>query len=159
MHSCTLKTSNDLSVVAHALRAQYPFLLDSAAPGPLGKYSLLMRSAGQQLCLHANGEISGPGEGSSFLQRLEGWYQQEKSSAAAASGWPFTGGWFVYLGYELAAEIEPVVDFPAAEDGFPVAFACRCPAVIYALPQQPGIFHLVAENELLLGDMLDELRE
>ena len=159
MHSCTLKTSHDLSVVAHALRAQYPYLLDSAAPGPLGKYSLLMRTAGQQLCLAADGEISGPGEGSSFLQRLESWYQQEKSSAAVSSGWPFTGGWFVYLGYELAAEIEPVVDFPAAEDGFPVAFACRCPAVIYALPQQPGIFHLVAETEWLLRDMLEELRE
>ena len=159
MHSCTLKTSHDLSVVAHALKAQYPYLLDSAAPGPLGKYSLLMRSSGQQLCLHANGEISGPGQGGSFLQRLQDWYQLEKSGAAEASAWPFAGGWFVYLGYELAAEIEPVVDFPAADDGFPVAFACRCPAVIYSLPQQPDTLHLVAENENLLQEMCSELND
>ncbi len=67
---------------------------------------------------------------------------------------PFCGGWFLYLGYELAAEIEPVVDFPAACDGFPVAFASRCPAVIYAIPGQPGMLQLVAET----GELLDEMR-
>ncbi len=70
---------------------------------------------------------------------------------------PFNGGWFVYLGYELAAEIEPVVNFPAANNGFPVAFASRCRGVVYSMPNQPGMLHLVAENEFLLDEMLAEL--
>jgi len=74
-----------------------------------------------------------------------------------ASAWPFSGGWFLYLGYELAAEIEPVVDFPTANDGFPVAFASRCPAVVYSRPDQPGLLQLVAENEVLLDEMYNEL--
>lgn len=43
---------------------------------------------------------------------------------------PFTGGWFLYLGYELAQQIEPGLQLPAAEDGLPVAFATRFPAAI-----------------------------
>ncbi len=108
--------------------------------------------------LHDNGSISGPGEAGGFLTRLNDWYQQEKQSAAEESDWPFNGGWFVYLGYELAAEIEPVVNFPAANDGFPVAFASRCPGVVYSGPDQPGVLHLVAENESMLDEMLRRIR-
>jgi anthranilate synthase component 1 len=43
---------------------------------------------------------------------------------------PFTGGWFLYLGYELAQQIEPGLQLPSAEDGLPVAFATRFPAAI-----------------------------
>lgn len=38
---------------------------------------------------------------------------------------PFLGGWFLYLGYELAAESEPVLDLPATPAGLPVAMAVR----------------------------------
>jgi len=47
-----------------------------------------------------------------------------------AADLPFTGGWFLYLGYELAQQIEPGLQLPAAEDGLPVAFATRFPAAI-----------------------------
>ena len=43
---------------------------------------------------------------------------------------PFSGGWFLYLGYELAQQIEPGLQLPAADDGLPVAFATRFPAAI-----------------------------
>jgi len=132
-------------------------LLDSAASGPLSEYSLLLRSSGEELCLHSDGHISGPGTSGDFLTRLNDWYQQEKQPADERSSWPFKGGWFVYLGYELATEVEPVVHFPPANDGFPVAFANRCNAVIYSRPSQPGIMHLVAENEALLNEMREEL--
>jgi anthranilate synthase component 1 len=38
-----------------------------------------------------------------------------------------------------------------------VAFASRCPAVIYASPDQPGVLQLVAETQLLLDTMRSEL--
>jgi len=118
---------------------------------------MLLRSGDEQLCSHSNGTISGPGRGTGFLNRLDDWYQQEKQITDRDPDWPFIGGWFIYLGYELAAEIEPVVQFPAAVDGFPVAFASRCPAAIYMKPDQPGKLRLVAESGHLLEKMRREL--
>ena len=157
MPSCSVECKHDLPGVAIALGERYPFLLDSAASGPLSECSLLLRSSGEELCLHSGGRISGPGDSGDFLTRFNDWYQHEKQPTDETSSWPFNGGWFVYLGYELAAEVEPVVNFPAARDGFPVAFATRCNAVIYSRPDQPGIMHLVAENETLLNEMCNEL--
>ncbi len=148
---------HDLTGIASALPDQYPYLLDSAASGPLGEYSLLLRTSGEQLSSHSDGSIAGPGTGNSFLSRLNDWFQQERQAQNDRSDWPFIGGWFIYLGYELAAEIEPVVEFPPASDSFPVAFASRCPAVIYASPDQPGVLQLVAETQLLLDTMRSEL--
>lgn len=158
MYTCAVERAYDLSDIAAALPDHYPYLLDSAAPGPLGEYSLLLRANGEQLCSYSDGSIDGPGEGPGFLSRLDDWYQREKQTAKEENSRPFSSGWFLYLGYELAAEIEPVVNFPAARDGFPVAFASRCPAVIYTRPQQPGTLHLVAENEALLDEMRNELK-
>lgn len=157
MLSCSLECKHDLTGIATALPERYPFLLDSAAAGPLGEYSLLLRSSGEQLCLNANGDITGPEGSGGFLDRLDQWYKRDKQSPRDTHSWPFAGGWFLYLGYELAAEIEPVVNFPPAGDGFPVAFASRCPSLIYSKPDQPGILHLVAENEHLLAAMRAEL--
>jgi len=157
LYSCSLESEFDLPGIASALPDHYPYLLDSAAQGPLGQYSLLLKTSGDQLCLNSDGSISGPGEVGGFLSRLDSWYRQEKQTTGTSKTWPFNGGWFLYLGYELAAEIEPVVEFPGAGDGFPIAFASRCPAVIYTLPQQPGMLHLVAESEALLEEMRNDL--
>jgi anthranilate synthase component 1 len=157
MHCWSLECKQDLLSIADALPALYPYLLDSAAPGPLGARSLLLRTSGESLCRHSDGSISGPGRGESFLSRLNHWYQQNQVSPANNGPWPFVGGWFIYLGYELAAEIEPVVKFPAAGDQFPVAIAARCPGVIYSRPEDPGVLHLVAESEQLLAEMRKEI--
>lgn len=150
LYCCTLKSTHELQYIAAVLAQHYPYLLDSATPGPLGEYSLLLRSNGEQLCKHSDGQVTGPGTGADFLSRLNAWYLQEKRPAGRCDSGPFTGGWFVYLGYELAAEIEPKVHFPPAVDGFPVAFATRCPAVILSRPEQPGVLQLVAETPALL---------
>lgn len=157
MHCRRLNSSHDLQSIADALPEQYPYLLDSATPGPLGEYSLLLRSGGEQLCKHGDGRISGPGQGDSFLTRLEQWYRQEHQATNTATDLPFSGGWFVYLGYELAAEIEPRVKFPQADDGFPVAFATRCPAVILTRPDQPGVLQLAAEEPAMLDLICAEI--
>ena len=157
MPNCSIECKQDLPGIAIAFPERYPFLLDSAASGPLSEYSLLLRSSGEELCLHGDGKISGPGGGDDFLDRLNSWFQRQKRPEDPSSPWPFNGGWFIYLGYELAAEIEPVVNFPPANDGFPVAFAHRCDAVIYARSDQPGILHLVAEEESTLNQMRAEI--
>lgn len=154
---CSLDSHLDLIDIAATLPQQYPYLLDSAASGPLGSTSILFRPNGQHLCLHKTGEISGPGEGNGFLTRLDAWFQQEKMADNSSGNMPFSCGWFIYLGYELAAEIEPVVQFPSSKDEFPIAFASRCPAAILINSNQPGVLHLQAEDESTLELMLQEV--
>ena len=65
-----------------------------------------------------------------FLQQLDVAWQTEKKDQLTEVDLPFKGGWFLYLGYELAQQIETGLNLPEAEDGFPVAFAMRIPAAI-----------------------------
>jgi anthranilate synthase component 1 len=91
---------------------RYPVLLDSAATdGPLGRFSILMAAPGERLTLDRDGRVDGPGDGPRFCERLNAWWRAERD-AAADDPWPFEGGWFLYLGYELAQEIEPTLRLP-----------------------------------------------
>lgn len=104
--------------------AAYPVFLDSAASGtPQGRWSLLLALPGERLVLGPAGELSGPGSSARFLARLDEWWRRE-GRAGAAAGLPFGGGWFVYLGYEIAGEVEPTLALPHAATG-PVAMAWR----------------------------------
>jgi len=72
---------------------------------------------------------------------------------------PFTGGWFVYLGYEAVKGIEPTLQIPAFRYDFPVAFATRCPAGIIVDHQQ-GETHCICEDDYrhLMDDMLTDIQ-
>jgi anthranilate synthase component 1 len=90
----------------------YPAFLDSAAPGgELGRFSLLLAAPGQRLQLDRRGRITGPGAGHGFCARLNAWWREEVGPAPPPP-WPFAGGWLLYLGYELAAEVEPSLHIP-----------------------------------------------
>jgi anthranilate synthase component 1 len=97
----------------HARRPErYPVLLDSAATGgPLGRFSLLLAAPGERLILDDHGRLDGPGTGPRFCERLDAWWRASRGAAPEAP-WPFAGGWFLYLGYELAQEIEPSLRLP-----------------------------------------------
>ncbi len=116
----------------HRLSPQrYPFLLQSTvARPPRGRYDILFACPGESLELTGDGQLRGSHASGSagFLDALDAWWRSEQR-AGPAPELPFHGGWFVYLGYELAAEIEPVLTLPA-DDVLPAAFAVRCPAAI-----------------------------
>src|SRR6185436_13643670 len=60
-----------------------------------------------------------------FLDNLQAWFTRESVRRDdSAHGLPFTSGWVVYLGYEIAAEIEPTLRLPAPTSGI-TAFALR----------------------------------
>jgi anthranilate synthase component 1 len=112
---------------------RYPGLLESSAPiGTLvsggGRFDILPMSCGECLRLGADRRLSGPhaagAEG--FLGALEDWWRALRSLGTAAP-LPFTGGWLLYLGYELAAEIEPRLRLPPSPDSV-TALAIRAPA-------------------------------
>lgn len=109
----------------------WPVLLASTARGQLGRWDILMfADPGGALTLDADGILSGPGSGNSFLDRLDAW--QACESGPADPELPFSGGWFVYLGYELVGEIEPRLNLPRAPDNLPRACALRCRGALIA---------------------------
>jgi len=111
--------------------SRYPFLLQSTARGgELGRFDILFAFPGDSLVLSSNGDLSGQGAAkqTQFLQALDKWWSEEKT-AAADSHLPFQGGWFLYLAYELAAEVEPFLNLHS-DPLLPTAFAVRCPAAI-----------------------------
>jgi anthranilate synthase component I len=93
----------------HARRPDaYPVLLDSAAAGTAqGRYSFLLTLPGERLTLAADTPA--------FLPALDAWWQRARGPQRPGD-LPFGGGWFLYLGYELAAEVEPTLRLPAGGD-------------------------------------------
>jgi len=104
---------------------------DSAAEGPLARYSVLAAEPRAVLIRNATGELAGqgvtPGPGG-FFDNLEAWFQRERTTAQGKP-LPFLGGWLVYLGYEVAAEIESHLHLPIAETPYS-AFALRVENII-----------------------------
>src|SRR5205085_7675982 len=117
---------------------EYPYLLQTTSrlqtrPDAAGSYDILFARPAASIWLDGNG-LHGKGfrpQGDEFLANLQNWHAREKSVASRVSArLPFHGGWFVYLGYELAAQIEPSLHLPPAGDGLPTAFATRCSAAL-----------------------------
>ncbi len=133
-----LATVPDL-VALHARDPQrYPHLLASVAQGtPRARYDILFAFPGDTLALDSTLQLSrndrAQGRGD-FLDALDAEWRRLSVTAAGDGPEedmpPFTGGWFVYLGYELAAQIEPTVGAIRHDAVFPVAFATRMPAAI-----------------------------
>jgi anthranilate synthase component 1 len=133
---------------------RYPALLESGAQRAANdapRFDILPFANGESLQLNADGELTGPGAGAAgFLAALEHWWQSLRSRPECEL--PFTGGWVLYLGYELAAEIEPKLLLPRSPDRL-VALALRASAA-WVRNRADGRSWLIAEpgSESLLDD-------
>lgn len=111
-----------LRVLAERRPEAYPVFCDSAARGPLARFSLLAAAPVASLVRDARGHLAASGVelgAGGFLDHLKSWTARERTPRVRGEhGLPFVGGWFVYLGYELAAEIEPRLRLPAASTPF-----------------------------------------
>ena len=125
---------------------RYPFLLQSAsATDHHGRFDILFAFPGEELVLQSDGQLTGRSGDTEteFLGALDSWWQEERL-ANEHPHLPFGGGWFIYLGYELASQIEPVLRMQA-DERLPTAFAVRCPAaLIYDHEESRG--YLVCES-------------
>ena len=110
-----------LRTLAAAHPARYPVFFDSAARArwratacwPANPRAALFRDADGQLERDWHRAIVAGG----FLDNLEALVSQRGGTGVPGSpmkSLPFLGGWFVYLGYEMAAEIEPRLQLPTA---------------------------------------------
>ncbi len=136
-NTVTLGSIPDLLALHARFPQRYPHLLVSTAQASdITQYDILF--ACPQETLRYTHETS-------FLEQLDQSWQKNKV-ADIDSPLPFTGGWFVYLGYELAGEIEPSLDLPESTDGFPVAFSTRIPAAII-VDKSAQVAYLMCEDE------------
>jgi anthranilate synthase component I len=136
--------------------AAYPGLLESGAgsgwAGTGSRFDILPMASGECLRLASDGRLTGPNAGANgFLAALENWWTLLRTPELA-SPLPFSGGWLLYLGYELASEIEPRLRLPRSTD--PVtALAIRAPAA-WIRDRATGHAWLIAEpgHEALLDE-------
>ena len=137
----------DLPAVHQHAPDFWPYLLGSEVHGGrLGRWSLL---------LHRRGEIiqaEHSADATAFLDELRARVGPLAHPDPALPPLPFLGGWFLYLGYELAAGIEHRLRLPASGDGLPVALAARCPGAI-VIDHERGVAWLVGESESLIDEM------
>ncbi|HEX2494651.1 MAG TPA: aminodeoxychorismate synthase component I [Steroidobacter sp.] len=129
----SMDVNPDVLLALHSMSpGDYPALLQSAAVGqPLGRHDILFVGPGDRLTLHRDARLTHTGctlASGSFLRELDAWRERERAAQASVD-LPFTGGWLVYLGYELAAQIEPRLRLPQPERG-PIAQAIRIPAAL-----------------------------
>jgi anthranilate synthase component 1 len=145
----------------------YPVLFDSASHGPLARHSVLASAAGDDaLWLGRDGRLGARGAAlrhasgaAGFLDALERWWREEARAAgfdATAGGTtlaapgddaapPWRGGFAVFAGYELAAEVEPTLRLPATPLPF-AAFALRTRAALVA-DLERGRLQALAEDD------------
>lgn len=129
----------EIDVPANALRRlaarfpqRYPVLFDSAADGPLSRTSILVAEPRAALWLDADGKVGAEGftpRGNDFLTTLENWWLSERLPTSATRAFPFVGGWAVFLSYEAAQEIEPLLRLPPSSLPWK-AFALRVPSAL-----------------------------
>jgi anthranilate synthase component 1 len=127
--------------------ARYPLLLESVAGGnALSRWDLLLVADGEGLRLDADGitrRLDGEALAGAFLDCLDAEWQglqpgplepsslgEPVDASIESIKLPFRGGWGLFLAYELAAQVEPVLRLPPAPGPLPVALALRCPAVV-----------------------------
>jgi anthranilate synthase component 1 len=148
----------DLLALHRLAPARYPLLLESSAAGTAqGRWDLLLATSGESLTLSATDNVvrrdDGSGAGTDFLSSLDGDWRRQRTPRDEPR-WPFRGGWALFLGYELAAQVEPILSLPLARGKLPVAIALRCPAAVLR-DRATGETALVAEAAH--ADMLDTL--
>ena len=128
-----LPDSFDLLSLQRLAPARYPLLLESSAHGTAqGRWDLLLVAGEGALRLDPDGTVRdeyGGSVGTDFFAALDARWQAERVPRDEPR-WPFRGGWALLLGYEAAAQVEPILRLPRAEGRLPVALALRCPAAV-----------------------------
>ena len=110
----------DLASFCYKNKERYPFLLESVNHNENNRYSILFAFPGDSIVLNNFSDFD-------FLGKLENQCIQNDVNLEL----PFTGGWFVYLSYELIGQIEPVLKPSNYESNLPIAYAVRVPTAIY----------------------------
>lgn len=138
----------DLTALHRLSPERYPYLLSSNIRGGNDSdYSLLLAFPGKTLKQSLGKE--------SIFDQLDVDLNQPCCAEV-----PFVGGWFVYIGYEYASIVEPVLKFGQQDDGFPVAFYTEIPAaVIIDHTSQSAFIVTEPDKSELIEKVLEDLAQ
>ncbi len=137
----SLLADTDLPALQRLAASRYPLLLESSAAGTAqGRWDILLAAGGGTLELARDGALlrdgvrveaggAHDGDAHDFLAALDAQWQAARLPREEPR-WPFRGGWALFLAYELAGQVEPVLALPQAPGRVPVALALRCPAAV-----------------------------
>jgi anthranilate synthase component I len=133
---------------------RYPHLLESVTGG---RYDILFAFPADSLTLDEEG-LRGIGaeQHVDFISALDSWFQ--KLQSPRQTDLPFEGGWFLYLAYELAAQLEPVLNLSADPMGLPIAKAEFFPAAVIR-DRQLNRIHIVTEEQAQLGQIRSDIEQ
>ena len=155
----------DPALLHRAHPRRYPHLLESTAQGTAqARYDILFAFPGSSLVLASDRRLwlDGARIGGDFLTALDRlWCVEATAPDLSAGSIPFTGGWFLYLGYELARDIEPVLASLPTDGALPLAVATRFPAALIR-DHAHGQAFLVSEREqasALIPAMIEDVRD
>jgi len=144
----------DLLLLHRSNPQRYPYLLESAAQSEQNSRFDILFAYPQECMTLGAADLADM----DFLNQFDERWKKSRT-VQANHDLPFTGGWFVYLSYEFAQQIEPSLLLAStASINFPVAFATRIPAAII-LDHHKHCSYLVAEKSFahLLPMMSDDL--
>lgn len=124
---------------------RYPFLLESVASSDSSNFDILFAFPQETLTLSNQEELSGYSdvEGNDFLNNLSYWWQTKRNNSIECEKLPFSGGWFLYLGYELAKQVEPQLKLKKSTTS--IAYATRIPAAIIYDHKEGCTFYICEE--------------
>ena len=146
-------TNFDLLNLQYLDIKKYPYLLESSARGNLNnRFSILFY----------NPEFSIEKTNTKFLTEFDKNWIKEKIDQDKVI-WnkkelPFSGGWFVYFGYELSREIEPKLKIPDSPYELPTAFVSRVKTAIIFDHIDSEIF-IVSEDKRNFNDICKSIEE
>ncbi len=149
-----LDVYRDLLDLHRARPRRYPYLLESVAHGtPQSRFDILFGFPGHTIT------VDGANDGD-FLDTLNQEWRRAATTETLDLPLPFTGGWFLFLAYELAGQIEPGLRLPAASDAFPVAFATRCPAAVIRDHEERVCWLVTEDDRVVTLDVMErDLRD
>jgi anthranilate synthase component 1 len=127
-----LESPLDFAALQRLDRRRFPLLLQSVAGGnALSRWDILFIANGEGLKLDQGQtrHLDGRPVAGDFLSAWDAAFRRE-AIQRKDSELPFTGGWALYLGYELAAQIETTLSMPDFSGPLPDALALRCPAAL-----------------------------
>jgi anthranilate synthase component 1 len=149
----------DLLALHERFPDRYPVLLESVSgAGTLGRTDLLFALPGRRLLQQPDGSLSGDApfeRGLRFLEALDAWFataqagqkwKHSDSSADKTGMSPFASGWFLYLGYELAEDVEPTLHLPRST--LPRAVAWRMQGAVLRDRASGEVFFSAGSSDL-----------
>jgi anthranilate synthase component 1 len=170
-HECLIRQINpescqNLTALHQLDNKRYPYLLESVAHGSSqGCFDIALAFPESSLTLDHNRVLTLPDDRQikegNFLEQLDRLWQKEATQVSVQnSSLPFTGGWFLFLAYELVSQIEHKLAAIPTNKVLPIAQAVRIPAAVIR-DHRMGALYLIAEKgrEELLEVMASDLKE